>query len=92
MNIDKETILAISQTAAAAALEAVGATSGEISRSEALRRYGVYFRRAEAAGRIKPCRVGNGVSGTKWYSVVDILATRAADRANAEIQLKGSAA
>lgn len=92
MNIDKETILAISQTAAAAALEAVGATSGEISRSEALRRYGVYFRRAEAAGRIKPCRVGNGVSGTKWYSVVEILATRAADRANAEIQLKDSAA
>ena len=89
--MDKETIIAIAETASAAALEAVGATSGEISRSEALRRSGVYSRRAEAAGRIKPCRIGKGVSGTKWFSVVDILATRAADRVNAELQIRESA-
>ena len=69
----------IADTAQAGAIEALrlaGVTSGEISFSKAKKTYGVWFMKATADGRLNPCRKGVGKSGTKWYSLTEILALK----------------
>ena len=69
----------IADTAQAGAIEALrlaGVTSGEISFSKAKKTYGVWFVNATADGRLHPCRKGIGKSGTKWYSLTEILALK----------------
>ena len=69
----------IADTAQAGAIEALrlaGVTSGEISFSKAKKTYGVWFVNATADGRLTPCRKGVGKSGTKWYSLTEILALK----------------
>lgn len=67
-------------------LETLGISSGEISQRKARDIYGKYFTDADRAGRIRPCRVEDGRTGTRWYRVVDILALKAADAAKAELK------
>lgn len=86
--LNESTIKTIAQAAAVEVLTALGMTSGEISRNQALRVYGVWFKDAEAAGRVHPVRVGVGKTGTKWYAVSDLLAARAADMSKAQAQLQ----
>lgn len=68
-------------------LEALGVTSGEISQRKARDTYGKWFTEADKAGRIRPCRVDNGVRGTRHYRVVDILELKVKDSVRAEIKL-----
>lgn len=82
--IDLQTIIRTSaELGANMALEKAGITAGEISKKEALRRYGTYFRNASDAGRILPVRKGPAANSTKFYRIADILALRAADEAAA---------
>lgn len=61
------------------AMERAGLASGEISKAEALRRYGSFFKAAVDSGRLRPARVGTARNSKQYYRVVDILALRAAD-------------
>lgn len=67
-------------------LETLGITAGEISQRRARDTYHKWFTDADKAGRIRPCRVESGKSGTRWYRVVDILALKAQDAARAELK------
>ena len=73
---------------AAAVLEQLGLTSGEISQRQALKTYGKWFADAAAKRRINPSRVEDGRAGTRWYRVVDILALKTKDAARAQINFK----
>lgn len=66
-------------------LEALGIHSGEMSMRKARDTYGKWFMDAVSNDRIKPCRVENGRSGTKWFRVVDILAVKADDAARGRL-------
>lgn len=66
-------------------LETLGIHSGEMSLRKARDTYGKYFMDAYKQGRILPWRVEDGASGTKFFRVVDILALKANDLANAEV-------
>lgn len=79
---------AIAEAAALAVLKTLGLTSGEISRNRAIAVYGKWFKDAEKAGRLRPVRIGVGKTGTRWYSVSEILALKAKDEELAEIQLR----
>jgi hypothetical protein len=70
---------------AASVLETLGLTSGEISQRRARDTYGKWFLDATARGRLRPCRVEDGRTGTRWYRVVDILALKTRDAARAEL-------
>lgn len=83
--MNEATIKAIATAAAAEVLKTLGLTPGEMSRNQAIKTYGVWFKTAEASGRIKPVRSGPGKTSTKWYAVSDILAMRAADMSTAKI-------
>ena len=63
----------------------LGVTSGEISYRQAEKTYGSWFKEAASSKRIHPVRVGNGNSGTKWYSVQEILSLRATDEIKADL-------
>ena len=67
-------------------MEALGVSSGESSQRRARDVYGKYFTDADRAGRIRPCRIEEGRAGTRWYRVVDILALKAADAAQAQLK------
>lgn len=67
-------------------LETLGVSSGEISQRKARNVYGKYFTDADKAGRIRPCRIENGRTGTKWYRVADILALKVEDATRAELK------
>ena len=67
-------------------LETLGISSGEISQRKARDTYHKWFVDADRAGRIRPCRIEDGKSGTRWYRVVDILALKAQDAARAELK------
>lgn len=67
-------------------LETLGLYSGEVSRNKAISIYGNYFKEAEKDGRIRPCRVGNGRNGTKYFRVIDILSLKAKDALRAELR------
>lgn len=83
--MNEKTVKEIASAAAVEVLQALGITAGEMSRNRALAVYGVWFKDAEAAGKIRPVRVGTGKTGTKWYAVSDILAARAADMSAAQM-------
>lgn len=59
------------------AMTALGMTSGEISKSAALRTYGKWFKDACEQGRLKPVRTGGKAKSTKWYSVDEIYRLKA---------------
>lgn len=82
---DKKTLMDAATAAAVEALRLLGLTSGEVSGSQAAAVYGSEFRQLVKAGKIRPVRVGRGARGTKYYSVADILAARAAERSKATI-------
>ena len=63
----------------------MGVHSGEISMRKARDVYGKWFMDAVNGGRIFPCRVEEGKTGTKWFKVTDILALKADDIARAEL-------
>ena len=63
----------------------MGVHSGEISMRKARDVYGKWFIDAVNGGRIFPCRVEDGKTGTKWFKVTDILALKADDIARAEL-------
>lgn len=66
-------------------LEALGVSAGELSQRKAKETYGKYFTEAVERGRIHPCRIDDGARGTRWYRVVDILALKTQDAAQAEL-------
>lgn len=66
-------------------IETLGLASAELSRNKAISVYGSYFLKAEKEGRIRPCRVGNGKNGKKYFRVVDILTLRAKDALKSEL-------
>ena len=63
----------------------MGVHSGEISMRKARDVYGKWFMDAVNDGRIFPCRVEDGRTGTKWFKVTEILALKADDIAKAEL-------
>lgn len=67
-------------------LETLGISSGEISQRKARDTYGKWFMDAMRDDRIRPCRVEDGKSGTRWYRVVDILSLKAQDSLRAELK------
>lgn len=69
------------------ALTQLGLTSGELTYAAALKVYGQWFANAVKNGRITPIRLGEGRTPTKWYSVADILAYKAAELEEAQIIL-----
>ena len=71
-------------------LETLGISAGEISQRKARDTYHKWFVDADRAGRIRPCRIEDGKSGTKWYRVVDILALKAHDAIKAELIIRDS--
>ena len=85
--VDNKSILEIASLAVINALETLGLSSGEISQSRAREIYGQDFLLLVRAGKIKPCRCGDGKTGTKWYRVADILAARESERQKSSIQL-----
>ena len=85
----KEALADIIKATVAETLAATGQGSGEISQSQAIRLYGRWFMNAVAEGRLPPVGPSsNKATSTKWYSVVDIRALRAAENIKAEIQSK----
>lgn len=70
------------------AIETLGLSSGEISTSEARKRYGAIFTYLVSAGKLHPTRVGSGKTGTRWYRVADITRLIAEERSKARIQLQ----
>ena len=63
----------------------MGVHSGEVSMRKARDVYGKWFIDAVNNGRIFPCRVEDGRTGTKWFKVTEILALKADDLARAEL-------
>lgn len=78
---------AVAELAVAEVLKALGVHSGELSYSAAHRTYGSWFAEAVTAGRLKPSRAGKGTTGTRWYSVEDILRLKAVDASRAKLQI-----
>ena len=86
--MSRETIMQIASTACVQVLQALGLTSGEMSANQAKKVYGKDFLDFVKDGRLQPCRVGDGKTGTKWYAVADILALKAENAAQAMIVKK----
>lgn len=74
--------------ATASVIRTLGLSSGEISQRKAEKVYGSYFKELVKKSRIRPTRVGDGVNGTKWYAVEDILTCQATDAAKATLIFK----
>ena len=85
MELQREILVTIAEEAVTRALYVLGLTSGEISRNKALSIYGKWFKDAISNGKIKPCRIGTGKTGTHYYSVSDILSARSEDLIKADI-------
>lgn len=64
----------------------LGLSSGEITMRQARDTYKKWFIEAYAAGRIKPVRIEGGARQIKYFSVVQILALKEQDYANAELK------
>lgn len=71
-------VASAAQQGAAAALAALGLTSGEVSQRQAVKTYGKWLADAIKEGRIRPARIEDGHAGTRWYKVADILALQTA--------------
>lgn len=82
---DKEILINTATLAVVEALRVLGLTSGEVSGSQAASIYGTEFRELVKAGKLRPVRVGHGARGTKYYSVAEIIAARAAEREKATL-------
>ena len=54
----------------------MGVHSGEVSMRKARDVYGKWFIDAVNSGRLFPCRVEDGRTGTKWFKVTEILALK----------------
>lgn len=67
-------------------LVTLGVSSGEISQRKALKVYGKLFSSYVNAGRIRPSRIEEGRTGTRWYRITDILTQKAIDAATAELR------
>ena len=79
MSNDLQRVVAsAAQQGAAAALAALGLTSGEVSQRQAVKTYGKWLADAIKEGRINPVRIEDGHAGTRWYKVADILALQTA--------------
>lgn len=76
------------QLGAVEALRLTGATSGEISQREAVRRFGRWFTDAERAGKLRPVHVGEGRTGKRSYALTDIFKLKTAEAARAELLTK----
>lgn len=70
---------------AAQVIETLGIHSGEISQNKARSRYGKWFDDAVKRGRLRPCRVDDGIRGTKHFRVVDIQELKTKDLVRAEL-------
>ena len=57
----------------------------ELSYTRAAAEYGQFFKDMVRAGRLTPCRVGNGKNGTRWYAAKDIVALRLEEEAKAKL-------
>ena len=87
MNNLERLITTAASMGAALTMEAMGVSSGELSLRQSRNTYGKWFMDAYNQGRIRPCRVEDGRTGTKFFRVVDILALKTADAARAELKL-----
>ena len=87
MNILEDLVKTAAAMGAAQVLETLGLTAGEISQRKARDIYGKWFKDAEKAGRIRPCRIDNGRNGTRHYRVAAIQELRTADLVRAELQM-----
>ena len=86
MEIEEERLKNVATYGATEALRLAGLASGEISQNQAMKVYKTWFTEAVKKGRIRPCRMGSGISGTKWYLVSDILQLKEKDLKQAELQ------
>ena len=68
-------------------LETLGISSGDISMRKGRDIYGKWFVDAVTQGRLRPCRIEDGRTGTRWFRVVDILSLKAQDAAKAELSI-----
>lgn len=73
--------------AVATTLVQMGAASGELTYAAATRVYGTWFTNAVKTGKLQPIRMGSGRGATRWFSVADILAYKAAELEMAHIVL-----
>jgi hypothetical protein len=85
-NYTTEALTELIKATVSETLAATGHDSGEVSQSQAKRIFGRWFIDAMEAGRIRPISSGKGNTSTKWYSILEIRALRAADCLEAEIQ------
>lgn len=88
MDLTKGIIQDIATCAVAQCLESLGISSGHISQTRAEEVYGKWFKEAVRRRRLHPVIVGEGKNGKKLYSVSDIVALRAEDKANASRETK----
>lgn len=73
------------EAGATAALIKAGLLNPLISQSKAEKVFGTFFTTAVKMGKLRPCKIGEGAKGTRWYSVNEINALIVADTAKAEI-------
>ena len=73
------------EAGATAALIKAGLANPLTTQRQAEKTFGKWFSSAVKAGRIQPCKVGEGSHGTRWYSVNEINALLSADTAQAEL-------
>ena len=84
--MDIQRIISASMEAGAtAALIKAGLLNPLISQSKAEKVFGTFFTTAVKMGKLRPCKIGEGSKGTRWYSVNEINALIVADTAKAEI-------
>lgn len=68
-------------------MEALGVSSGEITKRRAIEMYGKWFLDAVQNGRLHPCRIEDGKFGGKYFRVVDICKLKTYDAARAELKI-----
>ena len=73
------------EAGATAALIKAGLANPLTTQRQAEKTFGKWFTSAVKAGRIQPCKVGEGSHGTRWYCVSEINALLIADTAQAEL-------
>ena len=84
--MDIQRIISASMEAGAtAALIKAGLANPLTTQRQAEKTFGKWFTTAVKAGKIHPCKIGEGKSATRWYSVNEINALLVADIAQAEI-------
>ena len=82
----QQIITASMEAGATAALIKAGLVNPLISQSKAEKVFGSFFTAAVKAGKLYPCKIGEGAKGTRWYSVNEINALIVTETARAEIK------